>query len=411
MSPRHGSSPRSARCIIASAADCRAASALAPPAPRVRLAATMAHWAWLGLALTLFAHLPCHRARLLADSTLGLSEIAWAPSFTHPAAAEGPLAGCSATGPVAGSQCLGPSFYLGTPSVARSPTTGALLATADLFDHGPSAECWPNFFVAHREPGWSWERNATIFKSVDNGTTWKFQGWVPKHYWSSLFSHDGALHYMGVSDDKHGGVKLSRSTDDGVSWEGSIIRSDMRYTTGATAVLFTQGRVWRALEGGTDRASMIFSAPVANMLDPQSWRRTKPLPFDAKWIPKSFGPVEQPAQPWVEGNAVEGPDGLIYNLLRLESGWSKSRPIANKAILLRVPAGAFDSATAEGSGDAPALEFVSIIDMPGGSCKFTVRRHAPSGVCVSLPKRLFDSHECHELLGFSLDSIVCSFNA
>ena len=83
----------------------------------------------------------------------------------------------------------------------------------------------------------------------------------------------------------------------------------------------------------------------------------------------------KPTQPWVEGNAVEGPDGRVYNLLRLESGWSKSHPIANKAILLRVPDGAF---AGEGTGDAPPLVFDSIVDMPGGSCKFTVRRHGPN---------------------------------
>ena len=60
---------------------------------------------------------------------------------------------------------------------------------------------------------------------------------------------------------------------------------------------------------------------------------------------------------------MEGPDGRVYNLLRLESGWSKSHPIANKAILLRVPDGAF---AGEGTGDAPPLVFDSIVDMPGG---------------------------------------------
>jgi len=77
--------------------------------------------------------------------------------------------------------------------------------------------------------------------------------------------------------------------DDGLSWSGTIIRDDMRYTTGATAVLFAQGRVWRALEGGPGRASMMFSAPVAQMLDAKAWRRTTPLPFDTKWV-STFGP-------------------------------------------------------------------------------------------------------------------------
>ena len=278
---------------------------------------------------------PLRTARPIADSTLGLSEVAWAPSFTH--RSEGPLAGCSATGPVAGSQCLGPSFYLGTPSVVRSPTSGNLLVAADLFDHGPSAECWPNFFVAHRVPGWEWERNATLFQSQDNGSTWEFRAWVPKHYWSSLFSHEGAVYYMGVSDDKAGGVKLSRSTvrptchhptthlpsvsrqlprqDDGLSWSGTIIRDDMRYTTGATAVLFAQGRVWRALEGGPGRASMMFSAPVAQMLDAKAWRRTTPLPFDTKWV-STFAP-QLSSQP----SFTQAPKPLLYRSRSRSGRW------------------------------------------------------------------------------------------
>ena len=99
----------------------------------------------------------------------------------------------------------------------------------------------------------------------------------------------------------------------------------------------------------------------------------------------------KPTQPWVEGNAVEGPDGRVYNLLRLESGWSKSHPIANKAILLRVPDGAF---AGEGAGDAPPLVFDSIVDMPGGSCKFTVRRHGPSGVYFALTNNVTNVSAC-----------------
>ena len=88
---------------------------------------------------------------------------------------------------------------------------------------------------------------------------------------------------------------------------------------------------------------------------------------------------------------MEGPDGRVYNLLRLESGWSKSHPIANKAILLRVPDGAF---AGEGTGDAPPLVFDSIVDMPGGSCKFTVRRHGPSGVYFALTNNVTNVSAC-----------------
>jgi hypothetical protein len=237
---------------------------------------------------------------------------------------------------------------------------------------------------------------------------------VLQHYWSSLFAHEGAVYFMGASNDTAGAVRLSRTTDDGLSWAQATLRGGERYTTGATAVTFAQGRVWRALEGGKQRAAMVFSAPAgpgADLLDPAAWRRTAPLAFNLSWIPASLGPVAAPAQPWVEGNALEGPDGLMYNLLRLESGWSKARPVANKAILLRVPARAFDAGAGRGEhGDAPPLEFVAIVDMPGGSCKFTARRHAASGVYFALTNNVTNVTVRARLGRFSALSVPYRFS-
>eukprot|EP01052_Picozoa_sp_SAG31_P016043 SAG31_NODE_1049_length_10165_cov_2.564077_6_plen_178_part_01 len=119
------------------------------------------------LLLMLLGHLAATSCSLpISDSTLGLSQVAWAGDFTH--ATEGPLTGCGThqgAEPGAQQHCLDPSFYLGTPSVVRSPSTGHLLASADLFDHGPSAACWPHFFVAHRGSSWpKWQRNATLYR-------------------------------------------------------------------------------------------------------------------------------------------------------------------------------------------------------------------------------------------------------
>ena len=41
------------------------------------------------------------------------------------------------------------------------------------------------------------------------------------------------------------------------------------------------------------------------------------LPFDTSWLPASWGRLKTPG--YLEGNAVEGPDGEVYNILRLNS--------------------------------------------------------------------------------------------
>ena len=334
----------------------------------------------------------------IPDSTLGLTEIAYAPDFTRAAAAAAAGVAAGAEGPILPEcdrgkgygACLGPSFYLGTPSVVRSPTSGHLLATADLFDHGPSADCWPNFFVAHREPGWKWARNATLFRSTTNGSSWEFAGWVLRHYWSSLFAHEGGVYLMGVTNDSHGAVAISRWFDDGAHWNQSELFADARYTTGATAVLFAAGRVFRAYErvDKAERSSVMVSAAATagtDLLDPSAWRTTPRLLFDRAWIPPAWGPVVQPVQPWVEGNAVQGPDGAIYNLLRLENGWSTTRPVANKAILLRGP---------PAQHPTRPQQFVGIYDMPGGSSKFTVRRDPVSKRYLALTNNVTNVSAC-----------------
>jgi hypothetical protein len=119
-------------------------------------------------------------------------------------------------------------------------------------------------------------------------------------------------------------------------------------------------RAFERVEKDHARSSVIVSKRIplgTDLLAKAGWEMTKPLIFNESYVPKSWGPVVQPIQPWVEGNAVRGPDGAVYNLLRLENGWSVKDPIGNKAILLRAP-------------HATALqEFVEIIDMPGGSSK------------------------------------------
>ena len=57
-------------------------------------------------------------------------------------------------------------------------------------------------------------------------------------------------------------------------------------------------------------------------------------------------------------------------------GWVTEAPIVNKAVLLRL-----DEDTSAGTA---ALRFVTIVDLPGGSCKFTVRYDAVSRKYLSL---------------------------
>lgn len=73
----------------------------------------------------------------------------------------------------------------------------------------------------------------------------------------------------------------------------------------------------------------------------------------------------------IEGNAVEGPDGKVYNMLRLQQHMAE--PSVGKAVLL-------EADTAD--PDAP-LRFAAVVDFPlGASSKFVVLRAKEGYVAV-----------------------------
>eukprot|EP01062_Namystynia_karyoxenos_P053463 TRINITY_DN43297_c0_g1_i1.p1 TRINITY_DN43297_c0_g1~~TRINITY_DN43297_c0_g1_i1.p1 ORF type:complete len:223 (+),score=70.59 TRINITY_DN43297_c0_g1_i1:632-1300(+) len=115
-------------------------------------------------------------------------------------------------------------------------------------------------------------------------------------------------------------------------------------------------------------ATCLHADARANLTDPGSWAWAAPLPFNRSWLPAEWK-VDNPG--YLEGNMVEGPDGAMYNLLRLNS-----RPTeGNYAVLLRL----------DGSGGAGGrFVFDSVVRLPGGHTKFVVRRDPVSGLYFTL---------------------------
>ena len=267
-------------------------------------------------------------ARLISDSTLELYEVAWQPEPTK--------------------------IYIGSPSLLRL-NNGDIMMSCDRFGKG-----------------FKTERNTSVFLSNDNGVGWRRIHWVKDQYWSNLFRLDETsqeLYLLGTSTDGPAPIKISRSHDNGMTWPDTTvlfgeISGNESYQTGPTPSLIFGNRVYRAVERmrppyewPTDFEAVVMSASVySDLVDPESWTKSAPLPFNESWIPDSWDP--KPEMPgYLEGNAVAGPDGIVYNLLRLNS-----KPyIGNYAVLLK-----YDQVE-------NVLLFDSIVSMPGGHSKFVVR--------------------------------------
>jgi hypothetical protein len=239
--------------------------------------------------------------------------------------------------------------YVGSPALAVMPD-GELIASHDLFGPGSTTD------------------RTLVFASVDGGEHWERRAEVVGQWWSSLFTHRGALYLLGTSQE-YGAVSIRRSDDNGRTWttpkdrDSGLLLDDGKYHCAPVPVLVHDGRVWRAMEDaqgpggwGSHFRAFLLSAPAdADLLRAASWTCSNRLGRDPDWLGGTFGG-------WLEGNAVVTPDGDVVDLLRVAC-----RAPDEKAALVRVSA---DGRTARFD---PQTGFV---DFPGGCKKFTVRYDA-----------------------------------
>ncbi|NLF19738.1 MAG: exo-alpha-sialidase [Lentisphaerae bacterium] len=263
--------------------------------------------------------------------------------------------------------------YLGSPSIVRAPD-GALVASHDYYGAG----CPRNH---ERE-----EALLSLYRSEDDGRTWLPVTHLMNAYWSTLFTHRGALYLLGVSQ-QYGSIVIRRSLDSGFTWthpadehsgllrRGGFYHDNPNYHGAPVPILIHRGRLYRAFED-CDRAvwgrgfrSLVLSVPEdADLLEAGHWTQSNAVALDPAWLPPSWPALENPG--WLEGNVLTDPQGRLWNILRVHS-----RPLVDRAAMLRV----------EDDGRRLAFDPADgFIDFPGGMTKFTIRRDPSTGLYLTL---------------------------
>ncbi len=240
-------------------------------------------------------------------------------------------------------------IYIGSPSLAVLPN-GGYVASHDEF--GPEST-EHNRAVSH------------IFQSQDRGATWKKISTIQGAFWSTLFTHRGALYLIGC-DKHHGNLLIRRSLDGGVTWTSptngaaGLLRGDGQYHCAPVPVISHAGRLWRAIEwrnppiawGINYRAGILSVPEGADLLNATNWTCSNFLPSNRAWNGGDMGA-------WLEGNAVVTPAGELVDVLRVQTKSPDER-----AAIVHISR---DGRTA--SFD-PATGFIKF---PGGAKKFTIR--------------------------------------
>ena len=252
--------------------------------------------------------------------------------------------------------------YLGSPSIVRLPD-GSLLATHDYFGPGSPRN--------HE----GMECLTSVYKSTDDGLTWTNVTHIVGAAWSGLFVHRGAVYLLGTAAQR-GHIVIRRSDDGGLTWthplderSGLLFRAGPgstppNYHCAPVPVLEVDGRLYRAFEDldppvfAKGFQSFVISAPAdADLLDASNWTMSNKLVYDQDADPPEWGGPAGAG--WLEGNVVQAPNGELWNILR-----NRTTPVVDKASVVRI----LDE------GRRVTDKPFDYIDLPGGKCKFTIRR-------------------------------------
>lgn len=211
--------------------------------------------------------------------------------------------------------------YLCSPSLVKLPS-GVLLASMDVFvSHGP-------------------QNLSFLFRSADNGVTWEYVTDLFPCFWGKLFYHKDAL-YMLATSTEYGSLLIGKSMDEGYTWSepvtilpGAGLWTEGGPHKGPMPVVGHEGRLYTAVdygswESGGHGNGLLSIDAEADLLVPENWSCTDYLAFYSGWE----GAAKGRSGGGLEGNAVAGTDGEIYNVLRYQMAGCE--PAFGKALVLK----------------------------------------------------------------------------
>ncbi|MDD4369346.1 MAG: sialidase family protein [Oscillospiraceae bacterium] len=241
-----------------------------------------------------------------------------------------------------------------SPSLLKLPS-GRLLASMDVFAGGRP-------------------QNLTLlFASDDQGQSWHYLTELLPCFWGKLFYHRGRT-YMLAHSTEYGHLLIGCSEDEGRTWSAPVLilpgagSQDQGPHKAPMPVIEYQGRLFTAIDygswgtGGFKHALLSIDA-ASDLMEASNWTCSDFLAYDPVWP----GACKGVCMGGLEGNAVVGPDGEIYNVLRYQM--AGSQPAYGRAMVLR------------GSWRQPEakLQFAWFADFNGGSnSKFDLLYDQPS---------------------------------
>ncbi len=252
---------------------------------------------------------------------------------------------------------------LASPSMVRLPN-GTLVASMDVYAKGGG-------------------QNLTlIFRSDDEGETWKYVSALHPCYWGKLFVHNDEL-YMLACSTEFGDLLIGKSLDGGKTFDTPtvIARCKESGTDGfhraPQNILEHNGRLYTSYEWGKRGEPKVhFTVGVlsvdaaSDLLEAKHWSVSAPQQLDPAWVSELTDVTELTAT--IEGTVAVDPDGKVVDILRFEC--QKAKAIVYQS---------------DADPSAPLL-FERTMDFPAGHSKFIILKDDKSGRYYSVATRYFE---------------------
>ena len=227
-----------------------------------------------------------------------------------------------------------------------------------------------NMYIAKCDISGKDASNKTIiFRSEDSGKSWTKISEADCCR-ANIFIHRSKLYMIGTSG-RYGDVVVVCSDDNGRSWttskdadSGLILKG--QYHTSPTPIVYSNGRVWKAVEDTlglpgleSNLRSFMLSAPTdRDLLKASNWSYSNRIAADADWLSGRF-------VGWIAGNAAVSQENAVVNILSLQAKGDSS----GKAAIIR-----YDRNGRIGVFDPKA----DLCNLPGAENQFSVKYDAQS---------------------------------
>lgn len=248
-----------------------------------------------------------------------------------------------------------------SPSMVRAPQ-GHLLSSMDLF--------------SSRAP----QNLSLIFRSDDDGKTWRYVCDLFPCFWGRLFVHRGRLFIIAVSTE-FGDLLIGESADGGETWgmptvllRGGCKKDEDGAHRNPQPVVEYGGRLWFSLEWGHSPYAGLHGSidAEADPMDPESWVFSEPTEMNPKWT----GEAGITSTCILEGCMTVCPDGELRNIYRYQL--IGNTPSYGLAVVMKV-----DTENPE----APET-FERMMRFPGNHSKFMIKRVPDSDKYLSIVSRI-----------------------